>query len=204
MNRRIIRDEIDINFKSKEIGLLSPKTSGFHPINLEWINNTDTVNPLCLTKFQMDKKNNLNIFNNYKCKNNLNDYKKNLYIPIVGLESSDLLNVYSIDSIDSLYEWINENLDKLLLPTINRILNCWIRVNYETLKNYNNYLEKIYFKIFVFIFKDKIIQDETTIKKDIKNFIDYWINKNSVDEFNLNLLNDLNQYVIKKFLNNKM
>lgn len=199
MNKRIIRNEYE-SFKSKEIITLPPKTTILHPINLEVIQNTDSINSICLTKFQIDKNNNLNIFNTYKCKDNLNNLKKYLYVPVIGLESIDLLKIYSIYSIDSLYEWINNNLDKLSLETINRIINCWIRVNFDTLKNYNNYLEKIYWKIFEFNFKKKVSENETNIKKEIKNFIDYWINKHSVDEFNFNLLKDLNQYLFKKNL----
>lgn len=202
MNTRIIRDDIKY-FESKEIVTLPPKTSGIHPINLKMIHNRDPVNPMCLTKFQMDKNNNLNILSTYKCKNNINNYKNNLYIPVIGLESIDLLKIYSIQSIDSLNEFINENLDKLNILTINRVINCWIRVNFETLKNYNNYLEKINWKIIEFNYHSNIEANESNIKKEIKSFIDYWINKHSLDEFNLNLLKDLIQYLHKKNLLNK-
>jgi hypothetical protein len=198
MNKRIIRNEYEY-FKSKEIVTLPPKTIAFHPINLERINSG--INSICLTKFQIDKNNNLNISNTYKCNNNLNNnVKKYLYVPVIGLESIDLLKIYSIYSIESLYEWINNHLDKLNLKTINRIINCWIRVNFDTLKNYNNYLEKIYLKITAFGSNKKASENETNIKKEIKDFIDYWINKHSVDEFNFNLLEDLNQYLLKKNL----
>jgi len=198
MNKRIIRNEYEY-FKSKEIVTLPPKTNAFHPINLDHMQNTDPINSICLTKFQIDKNNNLNISNTYKCNNNLNNnVKKYLYVPVIGLESIDLLNIYSIYSIESLYEWIINNLINLNLKTINRNINCCIRVNFDTLKNYNNYLEKIYWKIFELTFKKKTPENETNIKKEIKDFIDYWINKHSVDEFNFNLLEDLNQYLLKK------
>ena len=87
--------------------------------------------------------------------------------------------------------------------TINRVINCWIRVNFETLKNYNNYLEKINWKIIEFNYHSYIEANESNIKKEIKSFIDYWINKHSLDEFNLNLLKDLIQYLYKKNLLNK-
>jgi len=201
MNKRIIKDEIEY-FKSKEIYNLPPSTKMFHPLNLSLIYNPDTTNPLCLTKFQMDKNNNLNILSKYKCNNNVNSYKKNLYIPVIGLESIDLLNMYSIQSIDSLNIFIEENNDKINFITMNRIINSWIRVNFETLKNYNSYLEKIFFKLFE---NDKAFNDtnETSIKKEIKYFIDYWITKHSVDEFNFNLFDDLIKYLYKKNLLNK-
>ena len=202
MNKRIIKDEI-YYFNSKEISNLPPNTITFHPINLKTVENNDPINPICLTKFQIDKNNNLNILNSYKCKNNIDNYKKNLYIPIIGLDSSDLLNIYSIKSIDSLNEFVNENLDKLFLITINRIINCWIRINFETLKNYNNYLEKIYWKIIEFNHVSYSASNESTIKKEIKDFIDYWIKKHSVEEFNFDLFTELNEYLNKKNLLNK-
>jgi len=200
MNKRIIRDEIEY-FKSKEIYNLPPNSKIMHPLNVTPIINSDPINPLCLTKFQMDKNNNLNILSTYKCKNNLNSYKKNLYIPVIGLESIDLLNMYSVQSIDSLNNFIEEN-KEINIITKNRIINSWIRVNFETLKNYNNYIEKIFLKLFEnnIAFTDT---NETSIKKEIKYFIDYWITKHSVDEFNLNLFSDLLKYLDKKNLLNK-
>jgi len=203
MNKRIIRDESKIidSLKSKEIINLKPNEYLLHPTTLTWIQNTNTTNPICLTKFQMDKKNNLNFFNEHKCKSNINNYKKNLYIPPLGLESDDLLNIYSIESIDSLYSWVSENLQKSNYLTINRVLNCWIRVNFDTLKNYNNYLEKIYVKIIAFNFKTDNIykENEKLINKEIGSFVDYWVDKHSNDEFNLNLLENLNHHLEKKF-----
>lgn len=198
MNKRIIKDEINY-YKSKEIITLQPNSRIYHPINLELIKNTDSINPICLTKFQMDKNNNLNILNKYKCINKTNNYKKNLYVPVIGLGSSDLLNIYSINSIDSLDEFITNNLNILPHKTIERILNCWIRVNYDILKNYNNYLEKFCWHFVEFNYKINI-KNESIIKKEIKNFIDYWINKHSLDEFNLNLINDIIDYLKKKKL----
>jgi hypothetical protein len=198
MNKRIIKDEINY-YKSKEIITLQPNSRIYHPINLELIKNTDSINPICLTKFQMDKNNNLNILNKYKCINKTNNYKKNLYVPVIGLGSSDLLNIYSINSIDSLDEFISNNLNILPFKTIERIINCWIRVNFETLKNYNNYLEKICWRFLEFHYK-KIEKNEVIIKKEIKNFIDYWINKHLFDEFNLNLIKDIIDYLKKKKL----
>jgi hypothetical protein len=199
MNKRIIRDDSEY-FKSKDIYNLPPKTESLHPLNLKMIYN-DSINPICLTKFQIDKNKNVNILSTYKCKNNVNNYKKNLFIPVIGLDSSDFLKIYSVETIDSLYDFVNQNLNKLTLITINRVINCWIRVNFETLKNYNNYLEKIYWIIIEF--NEYNEENEKIIKNEIKNFIDYWINKHTLDEFNLNLFDDLIGYLIKKNLLNK-
>ena len=201
MNKRIIRDEFiqsKFNLNSKEISSIEPKNSSLHPTALLWVQNTNPINPICITKFQMDNKKNLTILNEYKCKSGLNNYKKFLYIPPIGLDSNDLLNIYSINSIDYLYEWISENLQTFKYPTINRIINCWIRVNFDTLKNYNNYLEKICLKLLEFNSKKTFQDNEAKIKKEVKDFIDYWINKHSLDEFNLELIEDLKDYLLKK------
>ena len=159
MNKRIIRDDSEY-FKSKDIYNLPPKTESLHPLNLKMIYN-DSINPICLTKFQIDKNKNVNILSTYKCKNNVNNYKKNLFIPVIGLDSSDFLKIYSVETIDSLYDFVNQNLNKLTLITINRVINCWIRVNFETLKNYNNYLEKIYWIIIVYNICNLIISSSS-------------------------------------------
>ena len=72
MNKRIIRDDIEY-FKSKEIFNLQPFNKVFHPLNLKTIDN-DSKNPICLTKFQIDKNQNVNILSTYKCKNNVNNF----------------------------------------------------------------------------------------------------------------------------------
>jgi hypothetical protein len=193
-NKRIIKNEPYI---SKEIINVPTKTQLLHPISSTWIHNRET-NPICLTKFHIVN-NESKILNKSKCKTYQNNYKDYLYTPPIGLSSTDLLIIYNINSIDNLKNWVKENINLLNYFTLNRGINCWIRVNYDTLKNYNNFLEKIIKKI---ITKHYRIESDTTItnlETEIKNYIDYWIQKNTLIENQLDLVNDFIIYIRKKY-----
>ena len=196
MNTRTIKN----NNENIEISQLEPGSQTLHPISSIWVNNTLT-NPLCLTKFNIDKKNKLNIVNEYKCVSNVNNYKKYLYVPPIGFSSSDILNIYSISSIDELNKWFNDNISEKNIATINRILNAWIKVNFSILKSHNNFLEKIYIKMINEFFNYSYFKkvNEPDFNKEIKNYIDYWTNKHDNNEFNLNLLDDLKNHLKKKY-----
>jgi len=204
-NKRIIKNELEKDlFKSKEINNVTPNTQTLHPISSQWINTNNLVNPICLTKFQI-LNNETKIFNTYKCKNETTNYKSFLFVPPIGLTSNDIIKIYDLESIDLLYSWINKHLsiESSLEPnpinyiTIVRVINCWIRVNFETLKNYNNFLVKIVNKLFKFYFGDTFNIPE--IDKEIRYYIDYWINKKSSTEFKFDLIEDFFNYIIKKF-----
>lgn len=185
-NKRIIKNEI-IN--------IPPKTQILHPISSRWIKNE--TKPICLTKFQLQNKE-TKTFNDYVCKTNPTNYSNYLYIPPIGLSSNDLLQVYNIDSVDRLNNWIKENIETLNYITLNRCVNSWIRVNYDTLKNYNNFLEKIVNKI-VIKYNGNELKKVKNLDKEIKDYIDYWIGKNNGTEYNLNLINDFMAYIRKKY-----
>lgn len=204
-NKRIIKNEFEKDsFKSKEIANINPDNQTLHPISSQWINTKNLVNPICLTKFQI-LNNETKIISTYKCKNDPNNYKSFLFLPPIGLSSDDIIKIYDLESIDRLYNWINENLDiesssssgNINYFTIVRVVNCWIRVNFETLKNYHNFLVKIVIKLFKFNFGDNFNIPE--IDKEIRDYVDYWMNKNSGTEFRLNLIDDFYNYLIKKF-----
>ena len=192
MNKRIIKNE---NLKSKnvEISEIPSNTLLMHPISTTLVK--PSINPMCLTKYNLNN-NKLSLINNYKCQSGVNNYNKYMYVPPIGISSNDLLIIYDIRSIDNLNDWITNNIETSNEFTINRILNCFLKNNYETLKLYNNILENIYYKIlnkFHYEYIDKIKE------KDIKNFIDYWIDEHNENEFSLNLLEDMINYIIKKY-----
>jgi hypothetical protein len=201
-SKRLIKQENF--FKNKEIINIEPDNQKLHPISSQWINTSKIVNPICLTKFQI-LNNETKIINNYKCTTNADNYKSFLFLPPIGLTSNDIIKIYDLESIDILYKWISENINNINLSrsnhinylTIVRVVNCWIRVNFETLKNYNNFLVKIINKLFNFYFRDNLNVPE--LDKEIKDYINYWMNLNSGTEFKLNLIDDFYNYVIKKF-----
>ena len=187
----------------KEIVNVQPNTQLLHPLSSQWINMTNEDKPICLTKFQIQNKE-TKIFNYDTCILKENNYKNYLYLPPIGLSSNDILEIYNISSIDRLLDYIKENMNDDNYLSINRLLNSWIRVNFETLKNYNNFLEKICIKIVTKYYNhniENIIKKnkDFDINKEIKKFIDYWINKHDSNEFKLELIDDFIDYLLKKY-----
>lgn len=194
MNKRIIKKE---KFTGNDIVNVPSNTSLLHPLSSMMIRN-DSTNPMCLTKFNLQN-NKLKITNKYKCENNNNKYKQYLYIPPIFIQSKDILTMYDIDTIDSLKTYVKENIESGNSITIIRIINSWIKNNIETLKNYNDSLEKILGYLVNRYFVDKNIIENKNIS--IKNFVDYWIDKNSNIPFNFDIVNDFSNYIEKKLEN---
>lgn len=191
MNKRIIKNEISN---------INPNTYDMHPITLETINNnTDTS--LCLTKYNL-KNNKLSILK-YNCKTESNTRNQYMYIPPIGITAKDILEIYNIKSIDQLSEYINQDKLNDNQYKIERIINAWIRENFDTLKAHNNYLENICYKM-IEVFYPNIYGSKhaENLDKDIKKYIDYWIGINNVNNFSLDLIVDLYNYLVKKY-NNK-
>lgn len=194
MNKRIIKKENSINsFTGNEIVNVPSNSMLLHPLT-SVITRNDSMNPMCLTKFNLQN-NKLKITNKYKCENNNDKYKQYLYIPPISIQSKDILTMYDIDTIDSLKAYVKENIKMGNIFTIIRILNSWIKNNIEILKNYNDGLEKILGYIVAIFYKENFLENNNI---SIKNFVDYWIDKNSNLPFNFDIIDDFNNYIEKK------
>jgi hypothetical protein len=149
-----------------------------HPITLSTINTENK--PLCLTKFNY-KNNKIEFISNYKCNNNEDKYKDFLYIPPISLSYLDILKIYDIYDIESLYEWLKKYIDIYYVNnTIIRVLTCWLKINFNDIKKYIKYLTDI-----VNIYINKIIENTTdtpikniTINEITKKILE-WYSKNS-------------------------
>lgn len=201
--KRIIKDEFQeykiFNSKNMEISQLANNTQQIHPITLNWIDNSKSVNPLCILKPSFDKKG-VQLFNNYKCTNQNNKYNNYLYTPPIGITSENLLNIYDVISIENLQSFIDDNITTINVLTLNRIVNSWIRVNFDTIKTYNNFLEKIYKKMLEQYYSFSNFEElnkKINLDKEIKDFIDYWFTKNNNIGFRFNLLIELQNYLEK-------
>lgn len=201
--KRIIKNEFQeykkFNSKNVEIGEIPGNSQKIHPITLNWIDNTKSVNPICLTKPSIEKEG-ITLYKEYRCINKNSNYKSYLYTPPIGITSNDLLKIYDVDSIEKLQLYINDNIDNQNIFTINRIVNSWIRVNFDTIKIYNNFLEKIYKKMLEkYLNSDNYKKYITSLNldKEIKDFIDYWFDKNNIIGFNFDLLIELEIYLGK-------
>ena len=113
-NKRIIKNDLDHrkSITNKEIINIPPDNQTLHPISSQWIDTKNIVNPFCLTKFQILNKE-TKILNTYQCKTEPNNYKSFLFVPPIGLSSEDILQIYDVDSIDKLYNWLGEKIGNL-------------------------------------------------------------------------------------------
>jgi len=203
--KRFIKKEIpeykNLNSKNNEISNIPINTSIMHPITLNWIHNDEK--PRCITKPHFNDSKRFILYKDYNCNISKDVYKNTLYIPPIGISSNDILEIYNINSIDSLLLYIDNNIHEGNIININRIVNSWIRVNYDSIKIYNNFLENIYKQLVDKYLnidnKNKIKNDNININKEIKDYIDYWTNKNNSINFKLNLLEDFVFYFIKKY-----
>jgi hypothetical protein len=189
--KRIIKNENEtLIYKNINIKPIKPGEYSIHPISLGGFENV-TNKTLCLTKYNI-KNNKLELTNNYNCSdNNFNQY---MHIPPVGLRSDDILEIYKISSVDELKLWIDNNTN---LSTINRVINCWLRVNYETLKVHNVVLYDIFINLFN-KYKNNLDLNKLDLEKEIKYYIEYWIYKTNATNFNFDLYNDMIKYLNKK------
>jgi hypothetical protein len=191
MFTRLIKDEII----SKDIETVPINTIRLHPISLNTIKTHGLINPICLTKMKIsDDK--LNTYSNYVCKGE-NKYKEYVQLPPIGFESSDLLQIYSINNIDNLQYWIESNIEEYNIFTLRRVLNCWINNNIDVLKIHNNFLENIC-KLLLEKYMDLDSIKKIDLDKEVKYYIDYWIEKYDKNSFVIDLLDDLKDYLIKK------
>ena len=189
MFKRIIKDEK--SYTSKDIVTVPINKTIIHPITLNKIDTNDFKNPICLTKMYISN-NKLNTFSNYIC-NGENKYKQYVQLPPISLDSSNLLEIYDINNIDELNDWVNKNIYEYTYLTLARILSCWIRNNSDSLKLYKKKLEDIYlFYISKNIYNLKNSKDEEKIIK----FINDWIDNYTADK-DSNIVNELLIYIKK-------
>lgn len=195
MFKRIIKD--DKFFRSKDIATVPINKKIQHPVSLKIIDTNGFLNPICLTKMYISN-NKLNDYGNYIC-NGENKYKENIQLPPIAFNSSDLLEIYNINTIDSLKEWIDNIIQSYEflsynIYTIIRIISCWITENSDTLSNYKKPLQYICYEILKQYSLDKEVKQEN-INDTINKWIDNYKNGDDID---------LLQILIKKFtMNNK-
>lgn len=144
-------------------------------------------------------KESLNIENKQLIKSS-RTYSQLMEIPDLSLPLTDILNIYDIDTYDELIDLIKKLLfDDTSEYTIYRLVNIYTRIYYDDLKKTNNSL----IKIFKLIFNSDAtnhsqISNYKIDDNKLSSFINKWFRKNNKDNFNLNICED-----VKNFLSNK-
>jgi hypothetical protein len=184
--KRIIKKE---NFK------IEPNQTFLNPLTLKIEENLKNE-PIYLTSFYFNEDNKLINYKKETPKNYINENKFMLTPPLL-IHSNELLKIYNINDINSLVEFIDYNIETKLFNSLSRIINCWIRENFNELVKSNKILIPLYFKLFKKFYNFKV--DDKTINKDIELFIIKWFKKKNSIEFNINLGMDLIKYLSNKY-----
>jgi hypothetical protein len=116
--------------------------------------------------------------------------------PPVLLPISEILKCYDINNIDDMIAYVKNNIKLINYETINRVLNCWIRHNFEELKKNNEALCNIYYNIYnVIDFEIVSLISKKKFSIEVKKFVNIWFKKNNPDSHILNLLKDIDNYL---------
>ena len=120
---------------------LIPNNRVLNPNTLE-IEMDKGKNPMQFTKYYFDNNTVTNIAA-YNKNNTVNDESKFMLTPSLLLSSNEIVLLYNINDITDLNVYIDDNLENSYFDTINRIINCWIRNNFQDLNE--NIFIHIYF-----------------------------------------------------------
>lgn len=175
-----------ILYMEKNIKNIGNKTNKgeiyMHPNTLSLYLNENN-NYICPTKYYINNDNILDIDKNSNCKN-INNYeaRKFMLYPLTIIRYNDILKIYNIISFDDLFDKIKDLINDNTFITINRIVNCWIKTNYDDLKNKNKVLVGVYKFIFN-KYNSELIIDESDLSKEINK----WFKSQKNSNFNINL-----------------
>ena len=189
-----------INFKGKRIIKkenikIEPDEVFLNPLTLK-IEINEKNEPIYLTSFHFNKENKLINYEKETPKNYINDDKFMLTPPLL-IHSNELLKINNIYDINNLIEFIDYNIQTKLFDSLNRIINCWIRENFNELVKNNKILIPLYLKLFRKFNSFKV--DDKIINKDIELFMIRWFKIKNPIEFEINLGMDLIKYLSNKY-----
>jgi hypothetical protein len=189
-----------INFKGKRIIKkenikIEPNEIFLNPLTLK-IEENQKNEPIYLTSFHFNKENKLINYEKETPKNYIDDNKFMLTPPLL-IHSNELLKIYNINDINNLIKFIDYNIETKLFDSLNRIINCWIRENFNELVKNNKILIPLYLKLFRKFNSFKV--DDKIINKDIELFMIKWFKKKNSIEFKINLGMDLIKYLSNKY-----
>lgn len=192
MNKKIF------NFKGnrlvkKNIMEIKKNEKALNPLTLELVHNQDNKS-IYFSKFYFEN----NKFTNITDDNTLKiDDNNTMLIPPILISYNEFLKLFEIFNIDDLLLYVNNNIDTITFNSINRIINCFIRDNFKNLSKNN----KILIDIYLILFKkyDFAFSDEKNLNIYIEKFIIKWFRNNNSKSFFLNLGNDLEKFLSKKY-----
>ncbi len=112
------------------------------------------------------------------------DIQTFMTLPYLNINIEQMLKIYKIDSNDpdSIMKWVTENIEnKKPFQYINRIVNIWIKFNYNDLILNNKILIAIYKKLL------SLNSENKYNKLNLEIVIDEWLKQNNPDNYEFNL-----------------
>jgi len=131
----------------------------------------------------------------YNSTNNNNIKEQKVATPDLTISYNKILELYNIKTINDMEEIVNDKTNSFYY--INRIFIAWTFDNFDVLKTHNNIFINMCHKLLLLLLP-KIVK-ENDLKKHIKNYLEFWFEKNTKDSFSLNIMKDMETYFIKKF-----
>ena len=120
-------------------------------------------------------------------KNSNEDMHKYMLYPHTIISYFEILNIYNINSFDDLFNTLKNIIeDTNNFSFINRIINIWIKNNFEDLKRKNKILIILYNYVL-----DHFYPNNNISEKLLEKYINNWFNNNEVDNFTLNLCKEI-------------
>ena len=157
-----------------------------HPITLSLSKNNSTTKKYCPSEFHYDKDGPTYSKQCHKTTINSLDIQKFMALPYLNLNIEQMLDIYKINGIESLILWVDNMIsEKLPFQYINRIINIWIKSNFDMLIKNNNIMIDIYIKI------NKNYWKQEFIIEDVNKYIKKWFKNKNYDDFSLDLGNDI-------------
>jgi hypothetical protein len=195
--RKIKNDNQNINKQDKNLLItIQPDETQIDPFTLRFVKNKEKT-PMCITNFYIKDGKLSNTKYNCSVKRSKEEISDIMEIPPFGLDLSSVIDIYQVTYIDQLTEWvINQISAAKPYSNINRVVNAWIKVNYEKVKKYNNGLEKIFILLMKYSVDSDVLK-KFKLDKEVKQFIDFYIEKHNGEEFSFNLGEEMIKYLLK-------
>ena len=150
---------------------IKPNEKYIHPITLSIEENT-TKNDIYPSTLQINKKKNV-VYSQEKP-----DKQINLMLPSLLIDFEQYLKYYNFESVTDILNMIDSN---IIFYKKLRILNAWIRINFDDLKKNN----KIISKCFVYLFRKHY--DIEFDMEAINKLISSWFKKNDKNIFDIDI-----------------
>lgn len=168
----------------------------FHPITLQFIKNESKSNNILYPTeffddgFEFRKARTLE--RNYTLQE---DTQQFMVLPYLNITLDTILNLYKVNSIDDLVNWVNIRINENTpFKNVNRIINIWIKNNFNIIRKNNNIFNKIYLNIYRKYWSNFKIKNED-IENIISKYIDSWVSKKDIKDFKFDLGNDLKKHL---------